>query len=203
MLYFPRANLIFLANPKTGTTAFEKTFSKFADREISDRYGKHLPFRALNHKAPELIVNNTVVTVVRHPLETLFSWYRYRSRRTLFDKEKQTKHVSFEQFFASWCEVEPPKYARVGTSVEFVTTWQGKLAEPLKKYRYEESDLFFEQISKQLSVNPKLSVRKRNISPIQNVGHKKLTEYEVDLSQPKYARVAELYDRINFEEFKT
>lgn len=97
MLVFWKENLVFLAVPKTGTTAIEGALSPKAAMVLRDppqikhaplyRYGRFLQpmFEKAGGKNPETIA------VIRDPVEWLSSWYRYRNRHALVGHKNSTR----------------------------------------------------------------------------------------------------------------
>jgi len=86
MLVFIAQKLVFLAMPKTGTTAIETAMDPWADAVFRTPSGlKHTNIQRFNRfyrKPFESHANGDIETVcvVREPVDWLGSWYRYRSR---------------------------------------------------------------------------------------------------------------------------
>ena len=102
MLVFIAQKLVFLAMPKTGTTAIEAAMDPWADAVFRTPSGlKHTNIQRFNRfyrKPFESHANGDIETVcvVREPVDWLGSWYRYRSREQLHGRPNSTSHVSFD-----------------------------------------------------------------------------------------------------------
>lgn len=117
MLLAPRYGFVFLAIPKTGTSAIETAFRPYAQVATQGipaikhtRYAEFQrflqPFLAAKGFPRD---SYEVVCVFREPIDWLSSWWRYRSRGKLAD-HSSTKHhrytgeLSFEQFARAYME---------------------------------------------------------------------------------------------------
>lgn len=219
MLIFPDLKLVYLACPKTGTTTFERTFGPYADSELSESVVKHVRYARFRRKFPAIAKKYEVVTCLRDPLESLYSWYSYRSRLTLMGRTRSTRGMSFEEFFDEWCKPEPAPFAKVAPSVKFVTDKNGMQFKKLKVVRYEDADLLFAHIATRLGISPRFDRYNRSPSPegtlSQWVGRmfrgradkadgesRKLNTRDltqrVDLSKPKIQEAYDIYHRIEF-----
>ncbi len=168
MLVFWKERLVFLATPKTGTTAIESALAPLASIAIENppqlkhtsvrRYGKFLaPF--LRSAGKE---DFTVVALMREPLSWLGSWYRYRQRDDVPRAERSTEGMSFEEFALAYLSDPKPDFAAVGTQARFLSA--GPDTCDLRIFRYEEIAQFvafledrldFEIILPQVNVSPK------------------------------------------------
>lgn len=197
MLIFDDIKLVYLANPKTGTTSFEHAFEKFANAEESQRLAKHAPFRRFKRKFPDMAKEYEVVTCLRDPLETLYSWYRYRARVTIRGQSRSTYGMTFEEFFAEWCKPDPAPYAGMNGSVSFVLNKKGKVVKRLKIFKYGASNGLHEYVAGKMGiVVPDLQ---KNVSRASvSVQRKPLAEL-VDTKHEKLRRVYDIFDSIKFE----
>src|SRR6056297_1441342 len=96
MLVFWQENLVLLSIPKTGSTALEAALAPRASLVLRDppeikhapcyRYKRFLKplFKQVGDKEPELMA------IVRHPVDWLGSWYRYRTRPDLIGHPNST-----------------------------------------------------------------------------------------------------------------
>lgn len=126
MLIFWKERLVFLAVPKTGTSAYAKALGDRAGLVVNDPPElKHAPvyrynrfFRPMLEKmgAGEM----DVMAVIREPVSWLGSWYRYRQRDFLDGKPTSTKGISFDDFVQAYCTSEQPPFANVGSQAKFV-----------------------------------------------------------------------------------
>ncbi|HHG91202.1 MAG TPA: gamma-glutamyl kinase [Devosia sp.] len=196
MLIFREIKLVYLANPKTGTTSFEHAFERFADHKTSKALPKHVPFRRFRRKFPELARECEIVTSVRDPLDTLYSWYRYRARPALRGHVNSTFGLAFEAFLCEWCKAEPASFADVGASVGFVLNEKGEISKRLKIFRYEERSSLQKHVAAKLGRDvPELA---RNVSRAKK-DPTALAPIRGTISRyPKLQKAYEIYDRIAF-----
>jgi hypothetical protein len=117
MLLAPRYGFVFLAIPKTGTSAIETAFRPYAQVATQGipaikhtRYAEFQRFLQPFLAAKDFPRDSyEVVCVFREPIDWLSSWWRYRSRGKLAD-HSSTKHhrytgeLSFEQFARAYME---------------------------------------------------------------------------------------------------
>ncbi|MCB9992910.1 MAG: hypothetical protein H6873_04545 [Hyphomicrobiaceae bacterium] len=196
MLIFDDAKLVYLANPKTGTTAIERAFGKYANRTLSSQFGKHARFPALQRKMPEIAKTYDIVTVVRDPLDTLYSWYRYRSRGFVVPKARRTTQISFADFFGLWCSADPPELARVSTSVEFVLDRAGEIENRLTIFKYEDIDILHDHLQRRLNLPSRSPLRRVNVSP--NIKETRTIRQLVNAENEKLSSIYRLYANIQF-----
>ncbi len=168
MLVFDKAHLVFLSVPKTGTTAYQRALGPHASMIISDPpILKHSPvFRYNRFFRPvlEKFVSDdlTVLAVMRHPIDWLGSWYRYRQRPSIAGKETSTAEMSFDEFVQAYSQGQQPEFANVGS--------QGKFLEPQKNgtkithlFRYEDQDGLQRFLKAKLGID--FELEQRNVSP--------------------------------------
>ena len=131
MIFFHKARLAILSQPKTCTTALESTLTPRASIVVSKPPElKHVSYRGfLRFVAPWIEAQTglarsdyEVVSVMREPLDWLGSWYRYRTRDELKKPDNPrsinfTGHMSFDQFVADYCKPDDqkPPHAQVRT----------------------------------------------------------------------------------------
>ena len=135
---------VLLSNPKTGTTALEAAFEKFADIRIggSPKW-KHISYDKMTEIFGDYFQRRgcTIYAVARHPVDALASWYRYRSRPELGEAaapwhDKYTGDISFSQFIEEWADRLDAAGAAAGDD-EMVPEPRGRPA-PITFYRYED-----------------------------------------------------------------
>ena len=169
MLASVNKKFVLLSNPKTGTTALEAAFEKFADIRIggSPKW-KHITYDDMTEIFGDYFQRQgcTIYAVVRHPVDALASWYRYRSRPALAKPrhkwhDKYTGDISFSQFVEEWAASSTAR-GRVPVSVKWCLTKAGKPA-PISFYRYEDLPALFEVLSRH--VGRKIASEKLNVSP--------------------------------------
>ena len=146
MLVFWEQKLVFLATPKTGSTALAAALESQASVSIQrPPVLKHTTVhRFRRYFGPYLEAASktdwTLVALIREPRDWLGSWYRFRSREDQTDPAKSTAGLSFEQFVQGWCSDPRPAFADVGSQERFLRPRQGQGVTRL--FRYEEMDLF-------------------------------------------------------------
>ena len=126
MLVFWKQRLVFLAVPKTGTSAWEAALLPHASMTVLDPPElKHAPvyrynrfFRPMYDKMGA--ENMELLAVIREPISWLGSWYRYRQRGFLEGKPTSTRGQSFDDFCQAYMKDERPPYANVGSQAKFI-----------------------------------------------------------------------------------
>lgn len=172
MLVFRKENLVFLAVPKTGTTALEGALAPRASivvREPADL--KHSPcYRFQRFLVPYLRVANVgeleMMAIIRHPVDWLGSWYRYRQRDDLDGTARSTKGLTFDDFVLEYCKGKPAPYAEVGSQAKFVTDKDGELGVRYL-FRYEAQDRIIKFLTDRLGPFP--TPKRLNSSPEMNL----------------------------------
>lgn len=127
MLVFWEQRLVFLATPKTGSTALAAALESLAAVSIQRPPAlKHTSARRFHRfVAPYLRTaskdeNWAVVALMREPRDWLGSWYRYRMREGQRALEKSTKDLTFDDFVRAWCHSPQPEFANVGSQAQFL-----------------------------------------------------------------------------------
>ena len=167
MLVFPKDNLVFLAVPKTGTTAIEGALAPRAGLVVRDppilkhcplyRYRRFIePFLATAGATPE------TMAVIRHPVDWLSSWYRYRTRDELAGHPNSTRDVSFDDFVSEYAKGKPAPFAAVGSQAKFVCDAEGR-PDVTHLYRYEAQPRLIAFLEQRL--NLRLDLPRLNVSP--------------------------------------
>lgn len=167
MLVFWKQRLVYLATPKTGSTAIEAALEPLASVVIQRppelkhtsafRYWKYLaPY--LGQAADEDFM---VVAVMREPLDWLGSWYRYRQRPGSQHKENSTKDVSFDTFVEGYLSDPQPSYANVGRQSRFLIPERGPGVDRI--FRYDDMPAFVRFLEDRLDCE--ISLPRLNVSP--------------------------------------
>ena len=172
MLVFWKERLVFLATPKTGTTAIEAALQPLANLSIQNPPAlKHTPVRRYQRfLAPYLRSaageDFTVVALMREPIDWLGSWYRYRQRDAIPIKERSTRGMDFDSFVTAHLADPCPGFADVGSQARFLDPGNGPGID--RVFRYEnigafidflEDRLDFEIILPRLNVSPEGSTQ--------------------------------------------
>lgn len=179
MLVFWKERLVFLAVPKTGTTAIEGALAPRASMVLRDPpHLKHSPaYRYRRFLAPFFEKAGgqemETVAVIRHPVDWLSSWYRYRRRDDLEGRPNSTKGMTFDAFVTEYTKGRPAPFAAVGSQAKFVSDAEGGIAVD-HLFRYEEQDRLLSFLSERLSV--RLELPRLNVSPVMDVSLTPRTE---------------------------
>ncbi len=167
MLVFWKPKLVFLAQPKTGTTAIAAALESLAAVSIPrppvlkhttvHRYHRFIhPFLEDTSGGPF-----EVVAMIREPRDWLGSWYRYRQRDALADEQESTLGMTFETFVQAYCREKRPEFASIGSQERFLRPRQGKWLDKL--FRYEDIDAFVHYLEEKLDCE--ISLPRLNVSP--------------------------------------
>lgn len=167
MLVFWKPKLVFLATPKTGTTAIEAALESLAAVSIPrppplkhtsvQKYHRFLrPYLEEAARGPF-----TVVALIREPRDWLGSWYRYRQRGSIDGTAKSTKSMSFDEFVQAYCRDKRPEFANVGSQARFLQSKDGNWVNQL--FRYEDIGSFVQFLEEKLDCV--ISLPRLNVSP--------------------------------------
>jgi hypothetical protein len=175
MLLAPRHGFVFLAVPKTGSTAIEQAFRSYADmasrKTPSFKHTRYAQFQ--RYLRPFLASKGfpresyEVVCVFREPTDWLSSWWRYRSREELEDPSHPNHnnyagHLSFEQFAYAYMQGDEQFAQGVGRQSEFVRPRRGQ-PKVDRIFRYDRLDLLVEFLCEKVGEEVKVSTK--NVSP--------------------------------------
>ena len=167
MLVFWEQRLVFLATPKTGSTAIESALESLAEMAILRppelkhatvrRYRRFLaPF--LEKPAGETF---TVVALMREPIDWLGSWYRYRGRDEIGSTNRSTRGLSFDDFVRAYLSSPRPGFAEVGSQARFLGG--GAEGGVDRIFRYERIETFVDFLEDRL--NCAIHLPRINVSP--------------------------------------
>lgn len=165
MLVFSDQNLVFLAVPKTGTSAIEAALKARADILFA-RNRKHTTAQQFHNRVRPFLKRMDVeaepFAVIRDPIDQIRSWYKYRRRPDLDGKPVSTAGMSFDAYVEAVLSGDPPAYAKIGSQFRFVTNKDGALLVPhLFQYERQSELLAFlkHRFGKAVTLKP------RNVSP--------------------------------------
>ncbi|HPE26636.1 hypothetical protein [Albidovulum sp.] len=167
MLVFWKERLVFLATPKTGTTAIEAALQPLANLSIQNPPAlKHTPVRRYQRfLAPYLRSaageDFTVVALMREPIDWLGSWYRYRQRDAIPIKERSTRGMDFDSFVTAHLANPCPGFADVGSQARFLDPGNGPGID--RVFRYENIGAFIEFLEDRLDFE--IILPRLNVSP--------------------------------------
>lgn len=168
MLVFWKENLVFLAVPKTGTTAIEGALAPRAAMVLRDPPTiKHAPIYRYRRFFKPLFVQAggqtpETMAVVRNPVDWLGSWYRYRARSDLAGHPNSTQGISFDDFVLEYIKGKPAAFANVGSQAKFVMNDDATPGVD-HLFRYEEQDKLIAFLEERLSLT--LTLNRLNVSP--------------------------------------
>ncbi len=195
MLVLGSANLVFLAVPKTGTTAVEMALRPKADMALM-RSRKHINAQRYRRKVAPFLkaafgMQPETVAVMRDPVEQIRSWYRYRTRPDRQGEARSTHGLSFDAFVHAVISDDPPPFAGIGSQFNFLTNGKGQLiVDHLFAYENQRGFRGFlsERLGEQIRFKPK------NVSP--DIPAPLSPEMDAAL---RHARAAEfaLFDRLS------
>lgn len=168
MLLFWKAKIVFLAMPKTASTALEAALLPHADAAILNPPGpKHTPARRWHSQLAPFFDKTgqhglQTMALVREPRDWLGSWFRYRSRPELRGRAVSTEARSFADFVTGWLDDPQPEYARIGRQSRFVSDPSGQVIVD-HLFRYEDLHRAVAFLEMRLGVSVKLP--RVNLSP--------------------------------------
>lgn len=168
MLVFWKERLVFLAVPKTGTTAIEGALAPRAALVLRDPpVLKHTPlYRYRRFLAPYFAAAGgpemETIAVIRHPVDWLGSWYRYRTRDDLAGHPNSTRGVDFDGFVDEYCKGKPAPFAAVGSQAKFVQDAEGGPG-ITHLFRYEDQPRLIAFLEDRLGL--RLDLPRLNVSP--------------------------------------
>ena len=168
MLVFWKEKLVFLAVPKTGTTAIEGALAPKAALVLREppilkhatvqRYKRILQPMMDITKEPEF----DTFAVVRDPVDWLGSWFRYRNRDDLVGKPNSTRGRSFDDFASAYMADPQPGFAAVGSQAKFLRAPDGTVG-VTHLFRYEARPKLIRFLEDRLSIQ--ISLNRLNVSP--------------------------------------
>ncbi|MDP2086505.1 MAG: hypothetical protein Q8K20_15020 [Gemmobacter sp.] len=196
MLVFWDQRLVFLATPKTGSTAIAMSLESLASVSIQrPPVLKHTSVQRFHRfVGPYLKVASghdfTTVALMREPLDWLGSWFRYRQREDLLDENASTKGMSFDDFASAYCETPQPMFAEVGSQARFLAP-EGRA--PVDRiFCYERIEDFVEFLEDRLRCE--IHLPRVNVSPLADLKLRPETERRV---RKAMARDIALYESLS------
>ena len=167
MLVFWKQRLVFLAVPKTGTSAWASALAPLASMVISDPPElKHAPLYRYNRFIRPMLDKvgaggMETLAVVREPVDWLGSWYRYRQRDAIPIKERSTRGMDFDSFVTAHLADPCPGFADVGSQARFLDPGNGPGID--RVFRYENIGAFIEFLEDRLDFE--IILPRLNVSP--------------------------------------
>lgn len=100
--------------------------------------------------------------IVRHPLDWMGSWYRYRQRDRLMGHQNSTHGISFDAFLSAYMSQDRPHFARVGDQARFFKPRPDD--QPLDHlFQYEQLDQAVAFLENRLG--RQIQLPQKNVSP--------------------------------------
>ncbi|MBK4214630.1 gamma-glutamyl kinase [Paracoccus caeni] len=167
MMIFLRHGLAFLSVPKTGTHAYQAHLGGMADIIFRHpQHLKHMGLRKLEQRILPLIQPDRPLetfAVIREPVDWLGSWYRYRSRPEVRNRQSSTHGMSFDRFVEDYLSPAPPPHAAVGSQANLLTADAGKRVDHLYRYDYPSEIARFLSARLQADLS---GMARLNVSPV-------------------------------------
>lgn len=166
MLVLGSANLVYLAVPKTGTTAVEMALRPRADMALM-KQRKHINAQRYRRKVAPFLkdafgMKPETVAVMRAPIEQIRSWYRYRTRPDREGEARSTQGLSFDDFVRAVIADTPPPFAGIGSQFSFLTNGRGQVIVD-HLFAYEAQPAFRAFLSERLG--EEVRFKQKNVSP--------------------------------------
>ena len=168
MLVFWKERLVFLAVPKTGTTAIEGALAPKAALVLREppilKHATVQRYKRILHPMMDITkaAEFDTVAVVRDPVDWLGSWYRYRNRDDLLGKPNSTRGRSFDDFVSAYMADPQPGFAAVGSQAKFLLAPDGTVG-VTHLFRYEARPKLIGFLEERLSTQ--ISLNRLNVSP--------------------------------------
>lgn len=166
MLAAPKHGFVFLAAPKTGSTAIQRAFTSHAQLVTNGPPTlKHVTAAEFEADFVPLLVKHgyprrdyTTTCLIREPIDATLSWWRYRSRRNLVGRSHYTGEMSFDEF----AERVASGRGAFRRPTQFLCGADGRLLVD-RLFRYDHVDACVAWMAAQVGVPVRL--RRVNVSP--------------------------------------
>lgn len=161
---------VFVCNPKSASTAFETAYRKYANFDIGrGSQWKHLSWREYRRIFGDYFDDHGCETfaIVRHPVDLLESWWRFRQRPKIQNPAhphhgNSTVGVGFHQWVDEWASEAPPPRAVIIEQRDVLMDSDGRPA-PITYVRYERVGELVRELNERIGVDVELPVA--NASP--------------------------------------
>jgi len=194
VLVFAKEKLVFLALPKTGTTALEAALAPRADVVLRNPPNlKHTPAYRYHHQLRPYfdgsgLKNLQLVCILREPVSWLGSWHRYRGRADKDGAENSTRGISFDAFVNEYAKGNPAPFAQLGYPPKFIRRRSGDMIVD-HLFQYEQMDKAVAFFEDRLGLS--ITLDQRNVSP----------KGDLELSEKTHAKLrrkrAQMFDDWN------
>jgi len=153
MLIFWDQRLVFLATPKTGSTAIETALESLASASLQRPAAlKHTNIGSYRrYLGPWLTAQTgepfTTVAVMRDPVDWLRSWYRFKLRDDHDDPVHAMEGIGFAEFAADYAGGNARARSGIGTQADFLTDGADSVD---RIFRYEQIGAFVDFLESRL-----------------------------------------------------
>lgn len=172
MLIFWDQRLVFLAAPKTGSTAVEVALESLASVGMQRPAAlKHMTAAQYRHHLAPLLESGagapfTTVALMREPIDWLRSWYRFVQRDDLEDPDHPMQALTFESFAEAYMADPRPPHAQIGSQAGFLCGPGGMPAVD-RVFRYEDIEAFVHFLEERLDCA--ITLPRVNVPPAADV----------------------------------
>lgn len=168
MLISYNAGLAYLAAPKTGSTSIEDQLRPVSSIIFQgSAHAKHLNVREYRSFVRPLLdhihaPNLELCAVMRHPMDWIQSWYRYRQREDE-RSEFSTRDTDFDAFIDGFLQDEKPQFTHyIGNQVDFLRDEDGEVRID-HLFRYADITAFHRFLGERFG--REFEFRQLNVSP--------------------------------------
>ena len=166
MMVFWYQRLVFLATPKTGSTAIEAALDGLASFSVlRPRAAKHTDAARFRRFLGPYLASSagdefTTVALMREPLDWLGSWYRSRQEEAEPEADLSTQGLGFDRFVRDHLAAAPPRHADVGSQARFLGHPEAAVD---RIFAYEDIDRFVAFLEDRLDCE--ITLPRLNVSP--------------------------------------
>ena len=189
MLVFWKEKLIFFAMTKTGSTSIEGALAVRATVILRNPPTlKHTPVHRYERVLKPFFESGGLrdlagVSLIRHPVSWLGSWYRYRARDELRGKPNSTADFSFDDFVTEYCRPDPAPFAKVGYPAKFLEHADGSVGVH-HLFQYEQMDKVATFFGERL--NTTVDLPYKNVSPSPDISLSADVERQLEATHADY-----------------
>ncbi|MHA3978443.1 hypothetical protein ACW9UR_12220 [Halovulum sp. GXIMD14794] len=158
----------YLAMTKTGSTSVENAIRRHCHVMFTRHHrATHMPAHHFERFIRPWLDESGIehvdtVCQLRHPVDWLESWWRYRSKPAEWEPHVSTKGISFEQFAEEFAAGEERPYLGLHRPQSFLCDAEGKLLVDIV-YRFEDMGLFADFL--EVRLGKPVKIERHNSSP--------------------------------------
>ncbi|WP_112323842.1 hypothetical protein [Oceanibium sediminis] len=168
MLLHIEGRFAYLAMTKTGSTSVENAIRRHC-HVLFTRHHRvtHMPAHHFErfirpYLAESGIEGIETVCQLRHPVDWLESWWRYRSKPQEWEQEVDTSGITFDQFAQEYIDGADRPYLGMHRPQAFLCDSDGALIVD-QVFRFEDMPLLARFLSERLG--RKITIERHNVSP--------------------------------------